>query len=316
MRAWHTPINIINIFCMKNIIIVILLLIILGGGSYYYMNMRGSDMVVNEPTESASTGDQMATSTESAVEDSSKTVIGKSVEGNDIVAYHYGEGDDELLFIGGIHGGYSWNTALVAYDLMDYLEKSSSTIPTNVKVTVIPVLNPDGLKKVVGTTERFAASTAPKSDDLTVPGRFNAHTVDLNRNFDCDWKESGTWQSKTVSGGTAAFSEPESAALRDYVAAHTPTAVVAWYAAAGGVYASNCHEGVSSATQSLTNVYAKASGYAAHEQFDFYAITGDMMNWFAKENIPAVSVLLTNHTDTEWSKNQKGIEAVLAHYAQ
>jgi len=26
-------------------------------------------------------------------------------------------------------------------------------------------------------------------------------------------------------------------------------------------------------------------------------------------------VLLTNHTDTEWTKNQKGIEAVLKYYS-
>ena len=43
--------------------------------------------------------------------------------------------------------------------------------------------------------------------------RFNADGVDLNRNFDCDWAPTGTWQNKTVSGGTAAFSEPEAAAI-------------------------------------------------------------------------------------------------------
>ena len=41
-----------------------------------------------------------------------------------------------------------------------------------------------------------------------------------------------------------------------------------------------------------------------------------MVNWFAKQNIPAISVLLTNHTDTEWTKNQKGIEALLSYYAK
>jgi len=92
--------------------------------------------------------------------------------------------------------------------------------------------------------------------------------------------------------------------------------VVAWYSAAGGVYSSNCHNGVLPETTKLTNAFAKASGYAAHESFDFYEITGDMVNWFAKNNIPAISVLLTNHTDTEWAKNRAGIDAVLKYYAQ
>jgi murein tripeptide amidase MpaA len=67
---------------------------------------------------------------------------------NPITAYHYGTGDKEILFVGGIHGGYEWNTALVAYQLMDYLKANPNVIPKNVKVTVIPVLNPDGLIKL------------------------------------------------------------------------------------------------------------------------------------------------------------------------
>ena len=146
--------------------------------------------------------------------------------------------------------------------------------------------------------------------------RYNANGVDLNRNFDCDWKASGVWQTKTVSGGTAAFSEPESQAVETYLNAHTPKAVVVYYSAAGGVYSSNCHAGVLPETNTLTNLYAKASGYSANDSFDFYATTGDMTNWLAKEGVPAISVLLTNHTDTEWDKNKAGIDAVLAHYAQ
>jgi hypothetical protein len=89
-----------------------------------------------------------------------------------------------------------------------------------------------------------------------------------------------------------------------------------WYSAAGGVFSSNCHAGVSAETSSLTNIFAKASGYPAHTSFDFYATTGDMANWLAKDNIPAISVLLTNHTDVEWDKNRAGILAILKHYAQ
>ena len=61
--------------------------------------------------------------------------------------------------------------------------------------------------------------------------------------------------------------------------------------------------------------YAKASGYPDSNVFDFYTTTGDMTNWLAKINVPAISVLLTNHTDTEWTKNQAGIKAVLEYYS-
>lgn len=245
-----------------------------------------------------------------------QTVIGKSVEGRDIVAYHYGTGTTEVLFVGGIHGGYEWNTVLVAYEAMDYLKANPSVVPKNVRATVIPVLNPDGLYKTVGATGRFSAAQVPTPAEKTVPGRFNANNVDLNRNFDCDWKAVATWQDKKVDGGTAAFSEPESMAMKNYIDILKPKAVVVWYSAVGGVFSSSCHNGVLAETKALTNTFAKASGYRAYEEFNFYEITGDMVNWLAKLKIPAISVLLTNHTDTEWVKNKAGIEAILGYYAK
>src|SRR5207248_793686 len=137
------------------------------------------------------------------------------------------------------------------------------------------------------------------------------NNVDLSRNFDCDWQPTGVWQNRPVSGGSAAFSEPESKAIRDYVKAHNPAAVVVWYSAAGGVYSSSCDNGILAETQKINSAYASASGYASFKSFDYYKLTGDMVNWLAKENIPAISVLLTTHADVEWNKNLAGIKALL-----
>jgi hypothetical protein len=41
-----------------------------------------------------------------------------------------------------------------------------------------------------------------------------------------------------------------------------------------------------------------------------------MVNWLAKNNIPAISVLLTNHQSTELSKNKLGVDAILKHFAR
>lgn len=310
-------------------IAVILAVVLIAGGAIYYFGVRNGEeatpadfkqIVVNDVSQ------EVAEETEEAVfveqKNDKETVIGTSVEGNAITAYHFlsaqadGNGSTELLFIGGIHGGYGWSTSLVAYELMDYLEENPDVIPENVKVTVIPVLNPDGLNKVVGTTERFAKADAPSSESARVPGRFNGNSVDLNRNFDCDWRSTGTWRNTAVDGGSEPFSEPESKALRDYVKERELGAVVAWYSAAGGVFSSSCDDGVSSETRAITNLYADASGYPAFEEFDFYEITGDMVNWLASIDIPAISVLLTTHTDTEWDKNKAGIEALFTRYAE
>lgn len=281
---------------MKKIIISIVVVILIALGVYFIIKSNNSVVVDRDDT---TLTDTQASST--PVVNKEMEVIGKSVGGLDITAYNFGNatGTDKVLFVGGIHGGYEKNTVTVSQELIDYLKTNPSVIPANVKVSVIPVLNPDGLAKGEGAV-----------------GRFNGNNVDLNRNFDCDWQTNGKWQNKTVSGGTAAFSEPESQAIKSYIEANNFTAVVVYYSAAGGVFSSSCHNGILAETRNLTNTYAKASGYPAHEEFNFYEITGDMVNWLAKENTPAISVLLTNHTDSEWTKNKAGVEALLKYYAK
>lgn len=310
---------------MKNIIIAFLVVAVIGIGAYYFLSTKTPNTVVNTVTSTEESDNTTGTITNNTtpqatttptIVDTTKTVIGTSVSKNAITAYHFGEGADELLFIGGIHGGYEWNTVLVAYQLMDYLKANPSVIPKNIKVTVIPVLNPDGLSKVVGTTSRFLPKDVSPLKNTIIAGRFNGNTVDLNRNFDCDWKQQGVWQERTVSGGSAVFSEPESQAIKKYVEAKKPTAVVVWFSAAGGVFSSNCYNGVSKETIAMTKKFAEASGYPAYESFDFYATNGDMTNWLAKNNIPAISVILTNHSDTEWSKNKAGTEALFKHFTK
>jgi len=310
---------------MKNTIIIVLAIVFFGLCIYMWGgDILGKLLPAEGPNSALSGADQKNEQINEQVNsglaaqgiDKSKTIIGKSVEGRDIIAYHYGTGEKEILLVGGIHGGYSWNTAQVAYEAMDYLGKNPNVIPASAKVTVIPVLNPDGLFKIVGKEGPFTVSDVPTKESDTVPGRFNAHTVDINRNFDCDWSASGLWKTTPVSGGSSAFSEPESTAIKNYVETHTLTAVVVWYSAVGGVFASNCHNGILPETTTLTNLYAKASGYKAYENFDFYETTGDMVNWLAKKQIPAISVLLTDHINTEWSKNKAGIDALLGTFAE
>jgi hypothetical protein len=311
---------------MKKIIITVLIIALVAVGAYFLIqSLSSSDLGTNMPegnneeeSQGTSTdvivpqgGDEDVNGNSEGEADKKESVIGASAGGHNLTAYHFGSGEKELIFVGGIHGGYAWNTVLVAYELIDYLEESPEDIPEDIKVTVIPVLNPDGLDEIVGTTGRFSPSDV--SGDIT-EGRFNANNVDLNRNFDCDWQETGVWQDKTVNAGSEVFSEPEARAFRDYVESNNPTAVVFWYSAAGGVFASNCHNGIPEETQAITDVYAENSGYPAYQEFDFYEITGDAVNWLAKNNIPGISVLLSDHENTEWSKNKAGIKALFEYY--
>jgi murein tripeptide amidase MpaA len=144
---------------MKNFII--LLIIIVAGFGVYYLSKNASPKTDVETEITRPLDDVTVEETqnkEETPENKESIVIGKSAQENEIIAYHYGNGNTELLFVGGIHGGYSWNTTLVAYELADYLKANPVVVPSNLKVTIIPVLNPDGLKKVAGTTGRFTKS--------------------------------------------------------------------------------------------------------------------------------------------------------------
>jgi len=238
------------------------------------------------------------------------TVIGTSVEGRNIDAYKYGNGKNYLLIIGGIHGGYEWNSVVLAYKFLDYLNASSTVLSENLTVTVIPSLNPDGVYKVIGKVGRFESTDVP-SGVATALGRFNAHEVDLNRNFDCRWKPESMWRDKVVSAGTKPFSEPEAVALRDFVLTNKPDAVVFWHSQANAVYASECGKGILPETLNILDVYSRASGYPAVKSFDAYETSGDSEGWLASIGIPTISVELKSHETVEWEQNLAGTKALI-----
>ena len=244
-----------------------------------------------------------------------RKVIGLSVEGRKIETYTYGAGMTHLVFVGGIHGGYEWNSVLLAYKFIDYLDANPAVIPTGMTVTVIPSANPDGLYKVVGKEGRFAVADVP-TNTSTASGRFNAHDVDLNRNFDCNWKPESMWRGNKVSGGPKPFSEPEAGAIRSFALGDKPDAFVFWHSQANAVYASECKAGILPATLDIMNAYSRASGYPAIKSFDSYEITGDAEGWLASIGIPAITVELRTHETIEWEKNLAGIKALFKYFEQ
>jgi predicted deacylase len=246
----------------------------------------------------------------------SSTTIGTSVEGRPITAYQFGTGKTPILFVGGIHGGYEWNTVVLAYEMIDYFTTNLYAIPENLTIHIIPNANPDGLALVTGgRTGRISAAdiTAWSADGR---GRFNANGVDLNRNFDCKWSPDATWRGRAVGAGSAPFSEPEAAALRDYIIATSPVAGVFWHSVANAVYGSECHEGILPLTLEIMNRYATAARYAAVPAFTAYPVVGDVEGWLATFGIAAITVELETRENSEWNRNLAGTLAVIEYIRQ
>ncbi len=245
-----------------------------------------------------------------------KSVIGNSKEGLAIEKYSFGSGKKVITLVGGIHGGYEWNTVSLAYEMIDYLSENLSKIPSDVRVDVIPAMNPDGLFRVTKKEGRFEISDVSENDAVLASGRFNSNEVDLNRNFDCKWEPESVWRSKKVSSGEEPFSEPESEVFKDYIIESKPVAVVFWHSQSNAVYTSQCEKGILKETTDIVTKYSKASGYPVAKSFDAYAITGAADDWLAKIGVPAFSVELKNHTDTDFQKNIAGVLSLFSHFEE
>jgi hypothetical protein len=285
------------IFSKKTAAITIILLIVVAVG---FLILKTVTKPIIEPVEVL-------------ISDPRVETIGRTVEGRDIVAYTYGTGQKHLAFVGGIHGGYEWNSVLLAYQAIDYLTANPQIIPKNITVTIIPNANPDGVYKVTGKDGRFTV-TDVKNNLPVGTGRFNAHGVDLNRNFACQWQSTSTWRENIVSGGATVFSEPEAVAIRDFVAKNNPSAMVFWHSQSNAVYASQCGNGILLGTRDIMNLYSKSANYPAVDVFDSYVVTGAVEDWLASIGVPAITVELKTHETIEWDKNLAGMKALFEYF--
>jgi len=224
-------------------------------------------------------------------------LVGKSVDGQEITAWQFGDGATHIVLIGGIHGGYEFNTVLLSQMLITYFDQNPADVLPGISLSIIPMANPDGVTTGGG-----------------LPGRLNAHGVDLNRNWDCDWSSSAVWGTVPVDPGTAPFSEPESAALRDYLSAQPlPDAVIFYHSALGIIAVGEC-DGQSPGSDWFPQLISTSTGYPVHK-FDYYEVTGDASNWLAKIGVPAMVLELSSHVDPEFRRNLLGVIALECHFA-
>lgn len=108
---------------------------------------------------------------------------------------------EDLVAGYGKNPDYTW--------LLDYFE-----------VNIVPIVNPDG-RKFAEQGYSWRKNTNPNPPTDREPAPFPTYGVDLNRNYDSKWGEipggSSGDPASLVYRGTAAFSEPESQSVSNYV---------------------------------------------------------------------------------------------------
>jgi hypothetical protein len=223
-------------------------------------------------------------------------VIGTSVGGRPIEAYRFGTGPVERLTVHGIHGGAEYNTIALADQLIAEYSAHPEQVPDEVTLYIVRSLNPDGEAREHGPG-----------------GRANDNGVDLNRNWDAYWKAKwnldGCWVLTPVTGGASPFSEPETAALRDFILAHHFSALIAYHSAALGIFAAG--QPPSPKSIRLAKAIKAVSDYRYPPIDTGCQYTGDMSDWAALQGMAAIDLELNTHNDPEFAINLKVMQTFL-----
>jgi hypothetical protein len=221
-------------------------------------------------------------------------VYGHSYNGNELLAYRLGTGPSARALIGGIHGGYEWNTTALVSETLDHLQQNPDLIPSDVTLYIIPLANPDGA----------AAGTD------AIHGRVNGNNVDLNRNWDYQHQITATHGTRPVYAGDFPFSEPETRALRDFIFERDIELAIFYHSALAKIFSGAERENC--ATFELAEMMSEVTGYP-HSPEGVYGqvTTGDAIDYLSKVGITAIEIELTNHTDIDWEQNWRGVVAFM-----
>lgn len=218
-------------------------------------------------------------------------VVGTSAQGRTIYGWRFGAGAKTLLLVGGVHTGFEANTVVLMNEMIAHFQGTPADLLPGMTVVIIPVLNPDGL-----------------AEGRQAQGRFNGNTVDLNRNWGCDWSPEAYWRDRLVDPGARAFSEPETQALAQLIRTLQPSAAIFYHSAAAGVFAGHCEGGHGSDV--LESTLGEATGYAYGSPFSAYQVSGTASDWVDGQGIPSVDLELSGTRSSEFDRNLRGVMAV------
>lgn len=223
-------------------------------------------------------------------------LVGTSAQGRPIEAYLFGHGPTHIAFVGGIHQGDEANTTALVEQAVNYYSNHLNEIPDDITLYLIPDVNPDG---------------------HALNQRFNAHGVDLNRNWPTDdWKQD-TYDSNGLikgGGGTAPLSEPETSTLWKYIQASNFTAAIFYHARGGDVVDTLPTAQGTRYSTTLAKNLAWATGYNYLDTWSYYDTSGDATDFLNSKGIYALTVELSGYTDTDWTQNLRGFSEILAFF--
>jgi carboxypeptidase T len=232
----------------------------------------------------------------------SLTEIGQSLEGRAIAAAKISDhptldepAEPALLFMG-LHHAREHLTVEMALEVVRLFTESYGLDPalTNLvnqrEIWVVPMMNPDGGEyDIASGSYRYWRKNRRANGDGSIG-------VDLNRNYGYGWGGEGSsaWPGSDIYSGAEAFSEPETAAIRDFALAHGHlTAAISFHSygeqilypfghTVGGI-PPEMAETDRDAFVELADRMAETNGYRPGQACDLYSVSGDTCDWLYAE---------------------------------
>ncbi len=166
----------------------------------------------------------------------------------------------------------------------------------NRDIWIVPFVNPDGhlyaeysvdWRKNANNTQSTCATSSPP----------NSFGVDLNRNYDHEWATVGASSNpcNLTYRGRAAFSEPETQAIRDLVQNQKFNLIISLHSFSdlimypwGYTYAPAPDD---TGLRNIASVLATFNGYTPEQSSDLYPTSGDTCDWaYGAQGIPCFTV--------------------------
>ncbi|MEK7728390.1 MAG: M14 family metallopeptidase, partial [candidate division KSB1 bacterium] len=234
--------------------------------------------------------------------------IGRSVEGRELWAIKISdnaaaqENETRVVFLGG-HHAREWIAVDVPYLIAAHLLTEYGSNPQitalvdNAEIWIVPMVNPDGHQYSV-TSQRLWRKNRRNNGD----GTFG---VDLNRNYGYAWGGPGSSGDSfsEIYRGPSAFSEPETQAVRNFLQAHPPRALITYHNFSqlilypwGNTNAAPPQRGLlDSLAVAMANRIRDVHGenYTPEQASDLYLASGDTGDWLlATFGVPGFTIEL------------------------
>lgn len=194
--------------------------------------------------------------------------IGKSVLGKDILAANvYANSSAPWAIVtGGMHAREHLSTDLVCMQIAELATANNC----GVNICFVPQVNPDGADLCLHGTQDLPNDVSKSLIEINNGSDFslwkaNINGVDLNNNFDANWRTKFGGKTSSASGGyygSHPFSEPESAALASLTKTLCPFITISYHLKGEEIYfdffqscAAYCRD------KRIAEIFASSTGY-------------------------------------------------------